>query len=106
MTTQWDRNTLKRVADAIGDVHLYDKHHTGEFIAMRLRDSLADSPGYDQAAVDDKLMQLARIALDAAEVIEAECLFKDRLRVGHLLNNKRTEHAAGCQAVARRIGGG
>ncbi|TWA65515.1 hypothetical protein FBZ84_10831 [Azospirillum baldaniorum] len=67
MTTQWDRNTLKRVADAIGDVHLYDKHHTGEFIAMRLRDSLADSPGYDRATVDDKLMQLARIALDAAE---------------------------------------
>ncbi|OYD83280.1 MULTISPECIES: hypothetical protein [Azospirillum] len=67
MTTHWDRDTLKRVADAIGDVHLYDKHHTGEFVAMRLRDSLADSPGYDRAAVDDKLMELARAALDAAE---------------------------------------
>ena len=67
MTARWDRDTLKRVADAIGDVHLYDKHHTGEFVAMRLRDSLADTPGYDRAAVEDKLMELARAALDAAE---------------------------------------
>ncbi|MBP2291387.1 hypothetical protein [Azospirillum rugosum] len=62
-----DRDRLKRVAKALGDVHLYDKHHTGEFIAMRLRDSLADNPGYDAADVEDKLMELARVALTAAE---------------------------------------
>ena len=66
-----DRDKIKRVADALGDVHLYDKHHTGEFIAMRLRDSLADNPGYDAAAVEDKLMELARTALQAAEDGEA-----------------------------------
>ncbi|WP_448208095.1 hypothetical protein [Azospirillum sp. sgz302134] len=62
-----DRDKLKRVASALGDVHLYDKHHTGELIAMRLRDSLADSPGFDAAAVEDKLMELAKVALEAAE---------------------------------------
>lgn len=62
-----DRDHLKRVADALGDVHLYDKHHTGEFIAMRLRDSLADLPGFDPAGVEDKLMELARAALEAHE---------------------------------------
>lgn len=65
-----DRDRLKRVAKALGDVHLYDKHHTGEFIAMRLRDSLADNPGYDAADVEDKLMELARVALTAAEESE------------------------------------
>ena len=62
-----DRGRVKRVAKALGDVHLYAKHHTGEFIAMRLRDSLADNPGYDAEAVQDKLMELARAALTAAE---------------------------------------
>jgi hypothetical protein len=66
-----DRDKVKRVADALGDVHLYDKHHTGEFIAMRLRDSLADNPGYDAAAVEDKLIELAKVALKAAEIREA-----------------------------------
>jgi len=55
------------VANALGDVRLYDKHHTGELIAMRLRDSLADLPGYGPAEVDDKLMQLARTAILAVE---------------------------------------
>ncbi|HYG88499.1 MAG TPA: hypothetical protein VD978_19830 [Azospirillum sp.] len=62
-----DRGHLKRIADALGDVHLYRKHHTGEFIAMRLRDSLADLPGFDPAAVEDKLMELARTAIEAHE---------------------------------------
>ena len=62
-----DNHRLKRVADALGDVRLYDKHHTGELVSMRLRDSLADHPGYDAAAVDAKLMELAKAALDAAE---------------------------------------
>lgn len=62
-----DRNRLKRVADALGDVRLYEKHHTGELVTMRLRDSLADHPGYDAAAVDAKLLELAQVALKAAE---------------------------------------
>ncbi|WP_245593547.1 hypothetical protein [Azospirillum halopraeferens] len=61
-----DRDMLKRVAAALGDVPLYDKHHTGEFIRMRLRDSLADTPGFDAAAVDHALMEMARVALEAA----------------------------------------
>lgn len=64
MDTDMDR--LKRVADALGDVRLYDKHNTGEFVAMRLRDSLADHPGFDAQAVDAKLLELARAALAAA----------------------------------------
>ncbi len=60
-----DRDQVKRVAAALGEVRLYDKHHTGELVAMRLRDSLADLPGYDPEAVEDKLMQLARTAIEA-----------------------------------------
>lgn len=62
-----DQGTLKRVADALGDVRLYEKHHTGELVTMRLRDSLADHPGYDAAAVDAKLLELAKAALEAAK---------------------------------------
>ncbi|MBP2312999.1 hypothetical protein [Azospirillum soli] len=67
-----DRDKLKRVADALGEVHLYDKHHTGEMIAMRLRDSLADLPGYGPAEVEDKLMRLARVAIEAVEAGETD----------------------------------
>ncbi|PWC77587.1 hypothetical protein [Azospirillum sp. TSH64] len=62
-----DRDKLRRVAKALGDVRLYEKHHTGELITMRLRDSLADNPGYDEEEVDKKLLELARVALEAAE---------------------------------------
>lgn len=61
-----DMDRLKRAAAALGDVRLYDKHHTGELVTMRLRDSLADHPGFDAQAVDAKLLELARAALDAA----------------------------------------
>ncbi|MCG5239043.1 hypothetical protein [Azospirillum doebereinerae] len=57
---------LKRVADALGDVRLYEKHHTGELVTMRLRDSLADNPGYDAEEVEAKLLELAKAALEAA----------------------------------------
>ncbi|PGH53447.1 hypothetical protein CRT60_26545 [Azospirillum palustre] len=62
-----DRDKLRRVAEALGDVRLYEKHHTGELITMRLRDSLADNPGYDAEEVDKTLLELARVALEAAE---------------------------------------
>ncbi len=61
-----DQDRLKRVADALGDVRLYEKHRTGELVTMRLRDSLADHPGYDAGAVDAKLRELAKAALEAA----------------------------------------
>jgi len=64
MNTDMDR--LKRVAVALGEVRLYDKHNTGEFVTMRLRDSLGDHPGFDARAVDAKLLELAQAALDAA----------------------------------------
>lgn len=62
-----DRDLLKRVADALGDVRLYEKHHTGEMIAMRLRDLLTDLPGFGPDAVDDKLTDLAKAAVRACE---------------------------------------
>lgn len=62
-----ERDRLHRVAKALGDVRLYDKHHTGELISMRLRDSLADNPGFDKEEVDKTLLELARVALEAAE---------------------------------------
>ena len=65
-----DRDLLKRVADALGDVRLYEKHHTGELIAMRLRDLLADLPGFDPAAVDGKLTDLAKAAVKACKDAE------------------------------------
>ena len=60
-----DRDQVKRVAEALGDVRLYEKHHTGELIAMRLRDLLADLPGFGPAEVDGKLAELAKAALRA-----------------------------------------
>ncbi|SMH58567.1 hypothetical protein [Azospirillum agricola] len=66
MDQEPDRERLKRIAKALGDVRLYDKHHTGELVAMRLRDSLADHPGYDAEAVEAKLLELAKAALEAA----------------------------------------
>jgi len=62
-----DRDHVKRIADALGDVRLYEKHHTGEFIAMRLRDALADLPGFGPEEVSDKLMELAKAAAEAYE---------------------------------------
>ena len=62
-----DRDLLKRVAAALGDVRLYEKHHTGEMIAMRLRDLLADLPGFGPEEVDGKLTELARAAVKAGE---------------------------------------
>ncbi|AWK87195.1 hypothetical protein [Azospirillum thermophilum] len=67
MKREYDRDRLRRVAAALGDSHLYDKHHTGEFIAMRLSDSLADLPGFDAERVQDTLMRLAEAALRADE---------------------------------------
>lgn len=60
-----DRDLLSRVAAALGDVRLYEKHHTGELIAMRLRDLLTDLPGYGPAEVDGKLAELAKAAVAA-----------------------------------------
>ena len=60
-----DRDLLARVANALGDVRLYEKHHTGELIAMRLRDLLADLPGFGPAEVDGKLADLAKAAVTA-----------------------------------------
>ncbi|WP_042442940.1 hypothetical protein [Azospirillum sp. B510] len=62
-----DRDRLNHVAKALGDVRLYEKHHTGELVTMRLRDSLADTPGYDAEEVERKLLDLARVALEAAD---------------------------------------
>lgn len=62
-----DRDQVKRIADALGEVRMYEKHHTGEMIAMRLRDVLGDLPGYGAAEVDGKLAELARAALRAHE---------------------------------------
>lgn len=62
-----DRDLLKRVAAALGDVRLYEKHHTGELIAMRLRDLLGDLPGFGPEEVDGKLADLAKAAVTACE---------------------------------------
>lgn len=62
-----DRDLVTRVADALGDVRLYEKHHTGELIAMRLRDLLADLPGFGPEEVDGKLAELAKAAVAACE---------------------------------------
>lgn len=60
-----DEKTLRRMAEALGDTPVFDKHQTGEVLTIRLRDLLEDVRSFDPISVDDVLMELAKRAAAA-----------------------------------------
>jgi hypothetical protein len=58
---------IRRAAEALGEVAIFDKHQIGEVVTITLRGLLEDVRSFDPISIDEILEKLARRALEAAE---------------------------------------
>lgn len=58
---------VRIVAEALGDVAVFDKHQIGEVVTITLRGLLEDVRSFDPISVDEILQKMARRALETYE---------------------------------------
>jgi uncharacterized protein with von Willebrand factor type A (vWA) domain len=58
---------VKRIAEALGDVAVFDKHQIGEVVTITLRGLLEDVRSFDPISVEEVLDKMARRAIETYE---------------------------------------